>query len=577
MRGTRRQDFSLALYGLQTAFDSLFLRLAPIQAARAAIESVNAEVPRTHRRSDGEQEFTFRFGDSDARFLSDYSEIWDRSGNDDLSLSILDAALDHAAQLMATDGSHDAGVVMVRAIAERSRYGVVWRRILQAFRRHSAELYPVLGELLRVPELLAAPETTIEAGEVLKLISDPRLISDADLVAIERALFCIEDSRFIKRYEKPESIRNRLLLCVPASRLQLPESKELVRTLLETDSARANEPYHKTNFAVLSAEEALRYQGIEPADPANAAILQALAPLEAFEQKHVNSVPALDECDAIAPALAHLNDFVTTQQVPERLVERARGVLCATAEVVVKNVNLPKSAPLWSQCRGILLEGGRDPLPKFDPEHHLKFDRPAWGGPAPRIEAAQGLIHVLWNWGRDAGVEAAIRILGDDPVPAVRFQVANGLSAFYRHDAKDEFWTVLEGMVTREQTSGVMLGLVSTLGRVANPEPAKVVELLSVVINRGFVLAGETELADHLLAILMWLGISQQNQRANEVLSRFEEDAAKYDGVLKREVLAAFRYFRFENAEQRSEFRRARALVIRAAKRSVPCPGCTPC
>jgi len=51
---TRRQDFSSALYGLEMGFQT-FLERAPVEAAIAAVESVNGEArPRTpHHRQGG--------------------------------------------------------------------------------------------------------------------------------------------------------------------------------------------------------------------------------------------------------------------------------------------------------------------------------------------------------------------------------------------------------------------------------------------------------------------------------------------------------------------------------------------
>ena len=70
-------------------------------------------------------------------------------------------------------------------------------------------------------------------------------------------------------------------------------------------------------------------------------------------------------------------------------------------------------------CKMLLLQGAADPSPKFDPKYHTQFDMPSWGSPNPRIEAAQGESHFLWNYGPDDEIVNAIAKLSQDPVPAV--------------------------------------------------------------------------------------------------------------------------------------------------------------
>jgi hypothetical protein len=562
MRGTRRQDFFLALYELQTAF-GMFLQSAPVHAATAAIQSVNAEVPREHKGADAKASFKFRFMGKDALFVSDYSEIWDRGGRDHLSLELLDSALNHAAKLLTADSGSEPGAAIIRAVGQESSYAVCWKRLLEACGRSCNAFYPVIRQLLTIPRLLAAPETTIEVGEVLKVAYRDGLVDETDAVAIEKAILRIAETEIIERYEKPASIRNRLLMCIPPTLLITTESKELSRTLIEAQSVPENKPFHRTTFSTLSEEEVLRFQGVDPTDPDNAKLVEVLKPLESFERKYLNEVPTVDECDAIAPTLRQLRILLTEVNVQEKLAERARGTLCATAEVIVRNAKVQKDGPLWDFCRDILLRGARDHSPEFDPKYHLRFDRPSWGGPAPRIEAAQGLAHIIWNWGFDSEVLQMLQTLSTDLVPAVRFQVANGIIALYKQDAKQEFWALAETMIQSEQTSGVMLGIVSTLGKVAQTDSVRVVDLLSVVIRRGFMTAEQGDVADHLLGILIWLYVWRDDPGANQQLMQFEEDASLNHRALVREAFEVAGYFRMENEEQKVACGRARALTER--------------
>ena len=77
-------------------------------------------------------------------------------------------------------------MAIIEAVTLEGRYAVCWRRLLEAVRRNPSALYPVTIQLLSVPKLLAPPETTVEAGEVLKATYSAGLVDDASGANIER-------------------------------------------------------------------------------------------------------------------------------------------------------------------------------------------------------------------------------------------------------------------------------------------------------------------------------------------------------------------------------------------------------
>ena len=107
LRSTRKQDFSTALYMLQTAFP-MFIEIAPEQAALAAIEAVNAEIGREKplkpsEESDQRTTFNFAFEGNRLSYRADYSEIWDSGSHEYLSLNLLNTTLNHISNALATD------------------------------------------------------------------------------------------------------------------------------------------------------------------------------------------------------------------------------------------------------------------------------------------------------------------------------------------------------------------------------------------------------------------------------------------------------------------------------------------
>jgi hypothetical protein len=562
----RQQDFSLALYALGTGFQA-FLDGAPIEAAKAAAQSVNAEIEARHPYGTNREieEFRFQYAGRDAAYRTDCSEIWDGGARQMESLKLLDSALDYAAKRLLEPNGGEDGRQMIRAIAFTTATAVLWKRLLEVSATYCAALYGETKALLMIPELISAPETTIAAGNLIATAYKLQLVQEPDAIAIEGAISRIPTAQVILRYEKAESIRNRLLLCIPQDQIRSGELKELSRELHKAEGVRKNEPYVKFSASARSfaMEDWLREEGVDVSQPENAELLRIIKPLQAFEHKHLNSTPSVEDCAEIERGLRSLERAMSERNPAGALREQASGVLCGAAECVLKNAELSYQSPIVGLCRGIVLAGAKDPSPKFDPKYHLRFDMPSWGGPSPRIEAAQGLMHIVWNWGMDSAVVAAVDILSRDEVPAVRFQIATGLLSFYRHDAKGKFWSLAEEMLNAETTTGVMIALVSTLGRIAGNEPRKVVSLLSSAIRRGLPATERHELAQALLQIFGGLFVVHKDLESNEQLMRFEADPIKFKKELSEEILAASHYLTPYNAEDAEVRERARALLRR--------------
>lgn len=564
LTSTRKQDFETALYGLQQAFP-YFLKSSPIHAALAAVKATNAEVSRReiseNEPSKVPKHFTFRFLNVSATYVSDFSEIWDHGARDHLSLQLLNAVLQQAGEM-----TPSALREIVKVIAQHARVAVCWKRLLEAASHSIKDFFPHVSPLLTIPRFLAAPEIAVVAGNVLKAAYSESLPNKGQKEKIEDAIQRIPRSRYIKRYEKPESIQNRLLLCIGPDQLLSPVLRERAEQLSKEKPQFANEPYVRMQGGAMSysTEDWLRDEGADTTKKENVEILEAIKPLTGFEHKFLNGVPSVEDCLGIEPLLTRLNELLQKgkDDVDPQISEHARGVLYAAAESAVKNPDLGKQHPLTQLCKMLLLQGAADPSPKFDPKYHSKFDMPSWGSPIPRIEAAQGVSHYLWNYGPDDEIVNAIAKLSQDPVPAVRYQIAAGLPGFYKHHAEQRFWDIATEMIDTETTPGVMLGLVGTLGRVAGPDPEHVVELLVRAVKRGLPATDRTEVTRALVQILTGLYAVRNHLGAGEQLARFEAEPVRYASEVANEIFTASHYLIPNNADDAVRSR-ARELFSR--------------
>ncbi len=568
LRSNRAQDFDMGRYGLEQAFNG-FLQMAAQEAGIAAIESVKAEIereqPMVTRDDMTIESFTFQLGGTELQYKADFSEIWDSGAREYVSLRLLDSAVHYAAKLLSESREVDKGAAILHSIMQRSSFAVVWKRLLQATITETDALFPHLVGLLTVPEFISAPETTISVGEVLKMAYEKKLVTTSNAAAIEKAILAIRDARVVLRYEKPESIRNRLLMCIPPDEIQSAEARAIVERLIEAKEARENKPYHSfTGGARLfGTEDWLREAGVDTHKPENVEILNALKPLQEFERKYMNETPGITECIEIEPLLRRVDDLLNELKPEDKVAETARGILCGTAESVLKNAKLTVDSSVLRLCLSIALRGASDPSPVFNAKYDLPFDMPSWGSPLPRIEAAQGLSHYLWNWGLDAEVVSALRKLGRDEVPAVRFQVAQGALGFFKHEARTEFWSLVREMLRNEQTAGVMMALVEALGRAGHQEPERVAQLLSETIERGLPASERSDLIRGLLQVLVGLYVARDDEGAKRQLLQFETDPLKNHRELIEEVLAAAYYLSPSNAQKSETLIRSRDLLMR--------------
>lgn len=271
---------------------------------------------------------------------------------------------------------------LFHVIVQRTSLAVIWKRLLQIATTRITAWYPTIRELLFIPEFISAPETTILAGQMLQSIYTEHFVSADDVLAIEKAILNIPNARVILRYEKPEPIRDRLLMSIPREEIRSQEAAALAERLKE-QTVRENKPYHTSTFfqKPFGTEDWLKERGVDTTKHENAEVLGALKPLEEFEHRYLNEIPTTEACLQIELALTKVETLITDLKPAEELVATARGLLCSAAESMLKNINLSSAEVVFQHCRRIVIQGASDPIPQFNPKYHLPFDMRA--GEAP--------------------------------------------------------------------------------------------------------------------------------------------------------------------------------------------------
>jgi hypothetical protein len=567
LTSTRAQDYSMAYYILGVRFHH-FLERDLNCAALAAIRSVGAQVQREHvktARKIGKYSARFTFANVKSRLVADGSQFWDQGYRDNVSLQILDAFLNEMSERLKSGGlTNEASWALFRMIAKENRFPVVWKRVMEHASR-SPELLPFAVPLLQAPEILAAPETTVLAGDLIARYF--KGLSAEEKLAIEEAIWAISYIPLAKTYRAPDDQRNRLLGCIPEDELS-ERSRTVIQTAKDSGVLIRNQPFFKVGAVSqvpFTPEDWLREHGTDTDAAPNRRLLDAKAPLATFEGKYLNEVPSKEESETILPALQAAVDTVTqTTGADERVIDDLFTSIAAVAESIVKNANLDPGSAVVRLCREIFSKAAVYPRPEPSEKADENFDMPAWG-PTPRIEAAQGLMHVVSNWGLDDELGGLIPKLSSDKSPAVRFQIANGLGGIYNH-SPELFWLIAASMQAAEKATGVLVALARIVGHayIAKREPENVVKWLKVLLRRKSPKRRPEDVYGAILDSLIYLYVYLNAPSANQLLLSIEKSPIRRARLLQIMANSASYYldYNMESSDSAAAEVRVRAREI---------------
>jgi hypothetical protein len=567
MTSTRAQDYSMTYYILGVRFKH-FLDRDLDSAALAAVRSVTAQVRREHVRTGrriGKYSTHFTFAGVRSKLTADRSELWDQGYRDDESLQLLDALFNRISELLKRGELLENDVWRIlQLVAKENRFPVVWKRLME-HASVSPELLPFAVPLLQASEILAAPETRVVAGNLLSQHFMDLTVEDRP--RIEAAIWAIPDLPLAKTYHAPEDQRDRLLACIPEEELS-DRSISAVRAAKSQRKPISNKPFFKigpTSIGHFTDEDWLRQRGADTRTEPARMLLDAKAPLAAFQSKYLNEIPSLQDIEAILPALKEGFERVTTfVDADQHVITDVLAVVAACADSILKNATLNRESVAVQLCREIIAVAADYPYPEPLENADESFDTPMWGS-TPKIEAAQGVMHYAYNWGLDDELVRLITGLSNDKSPAVRFQVARGLGGIYKHSSR-LFWELADSMQSHEQATGVLVTLTRVVGHayIAKLEPDKEGEWLAGLLKRGIPKPKSEDVFQAVFDTLMYLYVFLNVARANRLLRSFERSpvrSAKQLGIMAH-AASYYLDYNMESCDLRATEVRARAREI---------------
>ena len=463
MTSNRRQDYAQALYSLHMAFPRL-LDAAPAAATRALIRVVRNHAARRHRVSAPDTTVeTFTVGGLVARTSRDYSRLWDSGPTFHESERGLLAAfegklVEHAE---ASDGAWIDTVLGV--LASENILAAPWRRVLAAAARVPAVLGLCVADALESRAILLAYDLRDNAGVLLAAVYP--LLDLPHRERLERTIMALPEQETDGTPEWGHADWRRRVLVgrLRDQELCTLEASTFIAELLEGDELPEDTPdfeVHSRFVDPLTVDGRFEEQGIDVASPGHRALVAVRDPVKAFCDSNSNREVDPAAAELALAAIRGLRDCLDSEagaRLAAPVRGHAMGVLAAGAERAVGAV-----AP-GSEGRAllvdILLHASRSEDPGFSPAQEEQFDGfPAWGWPAARLHAAEGLLAAA-RAGAEPEVLDAIDRLADDQVGAVRLGVAARLPLLAQ-SAPEAFRRIAERRLAVEASTPVLVPLV---------------------------------------------------------------------------------------------------------------------
>lgn len=579
----RAQDYAGAHHSLAEAYPD-FLRSMPTEAVEALVAVRAAYGRKRFKHSYGEI-LKVEVGSGEAiEIVADGGSVWDvQSFTTDEEVKILGAFEERLGELVA-DGDGDGVEVLLAPLRGRQVPASIWRRIVRVATEHPEVLSEEVAPLLTDPAVLCDATLGAPVGQFLSAAFaglEPELRE-----RIERAIGDIPARWEAGNPEQPDAAaiggrrRDRVLGSLRPEDIADAGLGKRLEEMIAAEAVPDNEErvFQIGDGGGYGARESLAHQGVDFSVAANECLLDLSAPISEFCAEHPNGIPKREDIDAVTDPLRELLDALSSaerQGASNLMLNRSYAHAVQAAEVIARDTSLPADHPARQLALQVLLEAARHPEPPADEASDEKFDEsPSWS-PAPRIEAAVGLLSLAGaEGGATPEVLDAIDVLRRDGACRVRYQVARCLGRL-QTSAPERALAMAEATAAKEGSTAVLGAALRPLSFFLRDQPERLREITEEIYDRtGVEKAGANELHRSCAGLICDLYVYNGDEHAGEFLRREVFDDPVAADELARQLVARLRDVQTYGAEgdARGNAVRARALglIERALKRTIP-------
>lgn len=428
---------------------------------------------RRHERGESDERVIamFSFRGAECALVEDFGHIWGREHEheEDRILTWFETLLEEWAAAGDTARLNAA----LDRFAARNRTSEMWKVFLTAGARHPQTLGLELELVLR--ESLFLTHSDYSYCGMLLFSALHKSGDMAQRERLERIILELpQTARFVRdepREPMPvwlEHTQNKLLGSLSESDIVVTEvlalrtERQSQRPLPEN---RKPEGFRFTSSNI-SNEEMLERDGVSLKDPVNSKLYRLREALKPFRdsdgEKLTNNGftehwPLIGQCESAVRR---------HRETHAQMAEELWGHLVGACQSIAIHARWPANDEQWKTVRRILLAASNDPTPEPEENDEGEEDRwPSSDWPAPRIDAAQGLLFLVLRLGRaDKQVAAALLRLCTDKVHALRFNLAERLRVLSQIEPV-LMWQLVDCFILCEKRFSVLEALLLSLDR----------------------------------------------------------------------------------------------------------------
>lgn len=535
LRSTRRQDFGMCEYALDKSF-ATFLEAAPVVAARAGLDVFNQYVFVSHinpyhregkSESDLSQSFEFRGRKCDVK--KDLSEIWLDSAYPDYAVSLVTKLTGHL-EAVAETGDTRLVEDLLDVFCAHARTRAAWVMLLQSGTAKKRELAPLLVEVAESHEVIAEAchevATFVEATFAHWTVNQQDHFEDS----VEALLLTSGDVQ-----ESTNGYVDRLVMAIPSALSRSEAIKSRQQFLIDQDAVPENRPPFvlESSWSEFTSEDWLKEQGVDTTEPTSRLLVDAAERLQGLTQQWQNLRPDGPAADALAEVIREVRAlfYQASSDAPDFLLQMVLTRLTASAAVVAR-ANDGVSVDTLRLARGVLLDVTAGSTESGVDDDGGTFDPPVWSS-TPLTEAAQGLPWLATR-GSDVEVTEAVDRLSRSSDPAVRFLTARELFRL-RWSAERAFWQIAGRLAESENSTGVLTGLMHTLGSIARSDAERIADLLNTLSNRDLHIGeSRSHYCGAYARLLSWLAFNVEDRWGSATVEGIADNPLGSPEITKR-------------------------------------------
>jgi hypothetical protein len=302
-----------------------------------------------------------------------------------------------------------------------------------------------------------------------------------------------------------------------------------------------------------SEDEFLQEKGADLTKPANKALRDLYTPLKTWNEKGRDP----QQIDSLLTTATNVRTALLEESLADAPVVLAAWTQFAefAAHAILESRG---DEPRFSDLREMVLLAANHDEPVPDPEYDSKWSSAAWS-PAPRTAAAQALPWIA-AFDANAQVIAAIEKLASDPVPAVRFLLADGLWRLGKN-SPSTMWTLLENLVSVENNEVVLGAIARSLSYAWRFDSSRSLPLVLKLLQRPH--SDDEHMFgfwNDVVRIITDYAVWENDSSVTEIIHSWLASPVTHKSELATSGQRLIGYIRPQQTRQ--SFERARALLI---------------